>query len=555
MAKTLHFEDDQLIEMIRLREQEGLSNRKISTMLGCGSTTVDSFFLRQTYKEFWIEHDKKPLAAGVIRDPILNRVQHTGKRTILLCSAQNNTFVHTKLLETFKQYMKHNDAELMIGTFSYALRQNESSVKGSGWYDVKIRDYIVDKPIQLAKDLVFCGELNVIPTAVNPLSGFVGYGRGSSIIVPSVKQHMETTPTPKGMKRRFMYSTGAITQRNYIQRKAGQKGDFHHIFGALVVEICEDGSWFVRQLNAESETGCFYDLDTYYTPKGVQTGCRSAGLVPGDIHTNNLHKAVAKAILGIDVIRGERGTMDFKQFHDGKSAVEVLRPEYIPVHDTLDFAVRNSHNIDNPHFRYMQHIKDDDSIETEITNCGKFLASIEREYCLPAVVSSNHDRQLIRYMVSNVRNWAEDPVNAIFFLKTQLALYEAMKRGDRDWDPVEWNIRRLCPSVKKTYFLRQDESLDIAGSECGHHGDIGSNGARGSIIGFVKLGLKMVIGHAHTASIKDAVFQVGITCKDDPAYAKGASSWSWSFTVIYPNGKRAMITINIDKNGVAHWRR
>lgn len=555
MAKKINFETDELIEMIRLKEQEGLSNRKIAEVIGCGSTTVDSFFLRQTYKEFWIEHDKRPIASGVISDPIERRITHKGKRTILLCSAQNNTYVHTKLLESFKQFMKHNDAELMIGTFSYAHKQLESSVKGSGWYDVKIREYIVDKPIQLAEDLVFCGELNVIPTAVNPLSGFVGYGRGSSIIVPSVKQHMETTPTPKGVKRRYMYSTGAITQRNYIQRKAGQKGEFHHIFGALVVELCDDGSWFVRQINAESDTGCFYDLDTYYTPKGVKTRCNVAGLIPGDIHTNNIHRAVARAILGIDSLYLDRGVMEFIQLHDGRSAVEVLRPEYIPVHDTLDFKIRNSHNIDNPHFRFMQFIKDDESIEVEIENCGKFLTALEREYSLPAVVSSNHDRQLIRYMVSNVRNWSEDPVNAIFFLKTQLELYEAMARGDKGWDPVEWNIRRLCPDLRKTYFLRQDEELNIVGSDCGQHGDIGSNGARGSIQGFVKLGMKMVIGHSHTAGIKDAVFQVGITCKDDPDYAKGASSWSWSFVIIYQNGKRAMITVNIDKNGVAHWRR
>jgi hypothetical protein len=555
MAKPLYFEDDQLIEMIRLKEQEGLSNRKIAKEIGCGSTTVDSFFLRMTYKEFWESHDKDPIAKGDMTDPIERREPYNGKRTILITSAQNNTFIHTELLKTFKVFMEHNDAELMVGTFSYAQKKHERSVKGAGWYDQSIREYIKDKPVQLAPDLVFCGELNVSPTAVNPLSGFTGYGRGSSIIVPSVKQHLETTPTQKGLEPRLMYSTGTVTQRNYIQRKAGQKAEFHHIYGALVVELCDDGRWFVRQINAESETGNFYDLDKYYTPNGVRTGCSIAGLVPGDIHTNHIEIAIAKALFGMDVVRLPKGRMKFDRNNLGTSAMEILRPEHLAAHDVLDFAVRNHHNIDNPHFRFMQHIKAEESIEDEMMNVGEFLSALEYDFCTPVVVSSNHDRALIRYMIANVRNWAEDPVNAIFFLKTQLELYKAMERRDPDWDPVEWNIKRLCPKVKKTCFLRQDEQFSIAGSECGQHGDVGPNGSRGAINGFVKLGQKMVVGHSHTAAIKDALFQVGIVCGKNPSYAKGPSSWSWSFCIIYKNGKRTMVTMYIDKNGVAHWHR
>jgi hypothetical protein len=73
-----------------------------------------------------------------------------------------------------------------------------------------------------------------------------------------------------------MYTTGACTLRNYINRKAGQVATFHHVFGALYVEVAEDGKWFVRQIMAD-DSGAFYDLDVYYTPDfGAVVGYNAA---------------------------------------------------------------------------------------------------------------------------------------------------------------------------------------------------------------------------------------------------------------------------------------
>lgn len=542
---------DQLLEIIRLNDQEGLSSRAIGKIMECSHSTIARFLSRQTYQSFWESHDEKPMVGGSMVDPIDKRVQHTGSKTIIITSAQNNTHAHKNFLASIKQFMNHRSADFYISTCSYAKKAFQESTKGSGWYDKELRPYIIDHPIQLAPGLVFCGEMNISPTAANPLTGLNGYAKGNSAIFGATKQVLETLPAQKHKDPTFMYTTGSVTQRNYIQRKAGQKAEFHHIYGALIIEVTDDGQWFVRQVNCESATGHFYDLDTYYTPDGYSSGHDIEGLVPGDIHTNHLHPEIARATLGVDMNKVGNGVIDFQPY-EGESLVSALRPRYLMAHDILDFHVRNHHNIKDPHFRFKQFIKQDESIQAEIENVARLLSAMETPRTTPIVVSSNHDRALIRYIVDNVRDWASDPANALFFLRTQTAAYEAMA-DEKFFDPVSWNIKRINPKLK-TRFLRQDEEFNVAGIACENHGDTGPNGSRGGLNGFVKMGVRMCVGHSHTAAIKDGVFQSGVTCRKDLDYAKGPSSWSWSHTLIYPNGKRTIITMLLDKDNKAIWR-
>ena len=136
--------------------------------------------------------------------------------------------------------------------------------------------------------------MNILPTAVNPISGLQNYTNKDSAIIPHAKLQLESLPTPKFEPAKMMYTTGTVTQRNYVQMKAGQKASINHVFSALVVEIDSDGDWFVRQLVAESETGNFFDLGWYYTPDGKhqEPYCVEA-INWGDIHSAKLDKVVA----------------------------------------------------------------------------------------------------------------------------------------------------------------------------------------------------------------------------------------------------------------------
>lgn len=541
MGRKTVLEHDQLVEIIRLKTQEDLGSRAIAKMFGVGKSTINNFLSRLTHKEFWESYDVRPVAAGEIHTPEARREVLTGKRYVFT-SAQNNTFVHDKFLESLLHYCAENDAELIVSTFSYNLngfhnlqKFDEETEEGQDrgvWFDPKIRPYICDRPLQVAEDLVFCGELNILPTAVNPLSGLHNYTAINSAIVPHAKLQLESVPTPQGDNPKLMYTTGTVTQRNYIQMKAGQKAEWHHAFAALVVEIDEDGDWFARQLNCESDTGCFYDLGWYYTPKGRDELQHDISAVQlGDIHVDKLSEEVAELCWG----------------KSEDSVLGYLQPDKIFIHDVHDHARRNHHNMNDPYFLFKQFTAKKESVEEEVLRTTEVLEAISY-HGEAVVVESNHDLALERWLKE--QDYRRDPVNAVFFLKLQLENYEAMERGE-DLETFKTACYLVDSSaLRDVTFLTTDQSYRIHGIEMGQHGHNGANGARGSIAAFVKQGIKFNIGHSHSANIKDGVYQAGACMRvEDAGYTKGGSSWSISHIVTYANGKRAIITC---RNG--KWR-
>lgn len=88
------------------------------------------------------------------------------------------------------------------------------------------------------------------------------------------------------------------------------------------------------------------------------------------------------------------------------------------------------------------------------------------------------------------------------------------------------------------------ESLAIEGIQCGYHGHKGPNGAKGSIRNMRRIGEKTVIAHGHGPGINEGCYQVGHNAKASQPYAKGSpSSWMHTDCLIYPGGKRQLITI------------
>lgn len=533
--------DDIKVEVLRL-ESDGYSHRQIEAITGVAKSSISSFLKKESYKSWWEERKHKPVALGDVYNHLAEVEKLPGNRFILT-SAQNNTFVFDKLLQTLEVIKKDLDARLLVGTYSYnksgfqnlgkASQKNVQDNEGDIWFDPKIREYIYDKPALLAEGLHWRGELNILPTAVNPLSGMHSYTKECSGIFPHAKIMLESVPTHKTEPCKMLYTTGTVTKRNYVQKKAGQKASFHHVYGALLVEVDDEGDWFVRQLNCD-EDGVIYDLDKKYTPEGVEH-CRVAGVNWGDIHSEKLDPEVAEA-----------------SFYSPDSILNVLKPEYQFAHDVADFETRNHHNIRDPYFRFVRYTEGKDKVEEDIEKVARLLESIERPWCQTVVVESNHDLALQRWLKE--ADYKVDPANAVFFLECQLAQYKALEKGDKKFSIFEWAIKRCAPDISAR-FLRTDESFRICatkehkGIECGSHGHNGTNGARGSLASFIKLGARQNLGHSHTAAIRDGVYVAGVSANLDMGYNIGPSSWSNSHIVTYLNGKRAIITI---KNG--KWR-
>lgn len=515
----------------------------IARSLDVNKQTVQRFLGKKTHGDWWnsrgasspVKVDEVPEPPkGSLYDHYHDIKTLPGNRFILT-SAQNNTLVHTKFLDSLETMAKHINATVLVGTFSYNSNDGRQNLqKGGGdWFDERIKPYIVDEPIQLAKDLIWCGELNILPTAVNPLSGFHSYTKNASGIIPHAKVHLESLPTAKDEPVRILYTTGAVTQRNYLQKKAGQKASFHHIFGALLVEIDNDGDWFVRQLIAETESGEFYDLDTKYTPEGAFSTRGVEAINWGDIHAEKYDAKVYAASFG-----------------PNNSMIDVLHPKFQLVHDVLDMTARNHHNMNDPYFKFKAYCENKDWVEDDIAQVSRVLMMMQRPWCQTVIVESNHDLALERWL--KTADYKTDPANAVFFLDCQLATYKAIQNGSKTFSVFKYAMTQHNSELQHVRFLRTDESFMLCGAdgiECGAHGHLGNNGARGSINAYQKLGTRFNIGHSHSANIKDGVYQAGVSARLDMGYNKGGSSWSHSHIVTYQNSKRTIVTL---KNG--KWR-
>ena len=450
-------------------------------------------------------------------------------RYILTC-AQSGTKLHEPTWNALNALARHYRARLCVSTFSYSHRAEGSAKRNSGgndagleWYDPRIEAFVLDEMVALAPSLAFNGHMNILPTAVDPLSGMSNYNGRHSSIFPHAKVAMQSVPTMAGHPAKLQYTTGAATQINYIQKKAGQKAEFDHVFGGLLVEVNSAGEWWARQLVTDAR-GRMYDLDVVVMPDGeVVPSVGAAALVFGDLHAIHL--------------------VDHSRWADG-GMVDVLRPAVQVAHDILDFEARSHHNRRDPHKMFELHARGRESVEKELVGVGDLLRVMsERGRVL--VVNSNHDRHLERWLKE--ADWRTDPVNARFFVECQRAFLQAIHSGET-FDALKWAVQTYNP-VKGVRFLAPGSSYvvcrDVSGGvELGLHGDLGPGGARGSLRNLSRLGRKVVIGHSHSAGIFNGAYQVGVSADMNAfSYARGApGSWSHTDCVVYPNGKRALIT-------------
>lgn len=511
-----------------------LSNRDVAEQV-LGARSAES-----TVRRVWKKYQKQghykgvtgsnPIAGGSVKNPVSKRRQAVGKKFVIT-SAQNNTHIHEDFFRSLINYCDHNEAELMVSSFYYNKNGFQNGKREEAWFDDRIKPYLVNESVQLAKGLVFNGELNILPTARNPLSGFDTYNGDQSGIIPHVKMELQPLPSPKYDEARSLYTTGTVTKRNYIQQKAGQLAEWDHIFGAVVVEIAKDGTWFVRQLHAESGTGEFFDLTEKYTPKGVESGHHVSAIQFGDIHRDKLREEIA------DLCWNKEG-----------SVAHELTPEYMFLHDVHDHSRRNHHNIKDSYFLFKQFHSKQECVREEVANTVSLLEDMAQHPAEVVVVESNHDLALERWLKE--QDYRKDPVNSIFFLEMQLENYKTMQRGE-DLQ----TFKTACELVKgspfeNVTFLKTDEPFRLHGIEMGQHGNNGNGGARGSAQAFRKQGIKFNIGHSHAPLIKGGVYQAGACMLvEDARYAVGGSNWAVGHIITYQNGKRTIVTC---KNG--KWR-
>lgn len=454
----------------------------------------------------------------------------------IFTSAQNGTDVDIRFLRNLEAYAKYVNATIMVAGYTY---KTATGKEGADFHP-SIRKYLTTEPVQLADKLTFCAELDISPTQVDPLAGFETYTRDKWGVFPHPRVTLKSIPVMWTARPKLIMTTGTLTKRNYQQRKAGLKAEFHHVVGAVIVEVDTYGAVFARHLIAEKD-GSFQDLTTYVTDRAILTGMPVEAVTWGDTHPEMLDESVALGSWGLHSNDLSRGVVD------KNNILDVLRPRYQFFHDALDMRRRNHHSIDDPHKRFKDHQEGTDSVEEEVVNAAHFIEMTQRTWCQTYVIDSNHDRALLRWL--KTADYRSDPVNAVYFLKLQHAVYQNIADGNDDFLLVEHAFRETGCDIDQVTFLKNTDSFVICedaggGIECALHGDLGANGSKGHINAFSKMGPKANIGHTHSAAIFEGIYVAGHSCQRDMVYNRGGlTSWSPSHIVTYPNGKRALITM------------
>lgn len=459
----------------------------------------------------------------------------------ILTSAQNNTDVDLKFLRNLQAYARYVDAKILIAGYTYNKSLFEDHRKEEAVFHPAIVPYLVDVQTNIGDKLLFCAEMNILPTQTDPLSGFETYTRSRWGVFPHPRVTLKSIPVMWNAPPKIIMTTGSITKPNYVAKKAGLKAEFHHVIGAVIVEIDADGDVFARHLIAEKD-GSFQDLNNYVGSGIVYHDCTVEAITWGDIHPELLDPDTARGSWGIDAGDLSRGVIN------EENLVDTLEPRYQFFHDALDFRRRNHHSVGDPHVRYEAYHRAADSVEEEVNEAALFLEVTQRSGCTSVVVDSNHDRALLRWL--KTADYRSDPVNALYFLTLQKAMYQAIADGDEGFLLAEFAFRNSGAEIDDVMFLKNTDSLTICNGaiECALHGDLGANGAKGHVNAFAKMGPKANVAHTHSAAIFEGIYVAGHSCKRDMGYNRGGlTSWSPSHIVTYPNGKRAIITMQGSK--------
>lgn len=489
------------------------------------------------------EYSKRPLVgggAGIVEQKSKWPAKGEVKRYICT-SAQNNTHIELDFWNDLLALAEHYTAEILVGTFTYnqnnfgklAVKRGKEPIKQRDlWYDPHVEPFINDKRVELGAGLVWCGEMNILPTAVDPLEALETYSHRKSAIFPHAKLAMRSIATMQGEGAKLNYTTGTVTVRNYIQKKEGLKAEHHHRFAALVVEVDHNGHWCVRQVGYSSKTREIQDLNILVKDgKIISKKATVEAITFGDLHATVADDTVVE--LSMDML-------------------DVLKPKFTFLHDVLEGASINRHQIKepNPHRAFHRWLRGYHRVGAELESTAALLRRYLRPYSQTIVPDSNHDGWWLKNWLAKF-DYRVDPANAELFLKLQCYMYAEIRQGR---EPLEVNItERAFEEVglhkSDIRFLLPDESFIICDRkiECGMHGHLGPNGQQGSPSNLNKIGRRANTAHTHSAGIWNGLYVAGTSSKLRWDYTFGPSSWTQSHVVTYSNGQRTIITMYAGK--------
>ena len=433
--------------------------------------------------------------------------------------AQNATGIFQPFLDSLKTYRRERRARLVVikGRYKNPTSQWSAQNQDHEWWDSALDPYLADHRHAFSENLICYADVKIQPTNRRPLNGYEVFAGQASGIFGHTTRALECIPTAKRMPR-VLATTGAITVPNYVDSRAGKLAEAHHIFGALIVELHDNGRYHMRHVTA-CRDGSFTDLDRVYTPTGSHKAPPALALVPGDIHVRLEDKQATAA------------------FED---AMRRLRPLNTAYHDVFNMSVRGHHVSKSFKTRHAQAgllVRDEVQEAVEwVDERGRRFPDTKHH-----VIPSNHHDHLDKWLEEYVEK--NDQLNSEFYHWCKHRMYEEYDAAQDKFPGALELCARDMSDRTNVHYLDQDEPLTIEDVELGFHGHIGTNGARPGKNTYAALGVKSITAHTHVAWIRDGNFNPGVLGRLNQGYNHLPSGWIQGMVPMYADLKRCVLLI------------
>ena len=433
--------------------------------------------------------------------------------------------LHSKSFESVLSYCAKEKAELIL------LPMN-AHVRGGGeqpdHYDPILKPYLKHFATSYAFNRnIKAVELHLNPQQIQPLTGIsrirgrdqafsdgiqhlIKNNTKCSLIVAHSKQNMEVKATGNNSVPRIIHTTGSITTPDYRANRIGAIASEDHVLGGLILEVSDD-EFYITQIQFNPQDGTFVDkYATRFYPDGKTKQERAEAFVQGDIHPGMESEAALKA---------------------WKEVCDIAKPKRVFLHDWQD-GLSISHHTENR--KITKSLRPDlfNTIDSELAYAQKVLKKVASDMPKDAeivLVASNHSEHLRKYLEEG-RYFKDCSEN----YKTGHRMVVEILDGI---DPLK---SRLDPDSRFTWLDRNTDYI-VEGTQCGSHGDVGQNGARGSLAQHESVNSSSMTAHTHTPGIYHGAYVVGHSSTDRHGYNNGPSTWLTASGMIYKGGHKQLI--------------
>lgn len=447
------------------------------------------------------------------------------KKVYLITSAQSNTAINDKMLDSMELYAEEHDAEILIIPLKYNVDQTWFGIHRTHTWANRTLPYLNASNHDLCKTLTYRGDIKIRPTVKWPLSSKAPLSGLNSAIYGSPKIHQESQPTLQGDSSKLLLTTGSLTKKNYTDTDSGKHGEHYHQYGFVVVEIQDDNIFHVRQVEV-NKNGSFDDL-FYHVEKGeITRNTEIEGIVLGDVHF---------------------ATVDETALDTTFDLMKKLKPKHVILEDVFDGQSCNPHNLDDPDVQTMLEFQGGNDLEEELDDLKEKLSRFEK-FDNVVVVRSNHDLFLERFLK---RDWRKLPTmkNGLIYMELKAKMFRAFKSGKVWKGVIPTLVNEWFPKYKA---LGYDELYYIKHFAVFNHGEKGSNGSRGGgaknwakftsgVDGHRERGV--ITAHTHTPSRYGNSICVGHLLLPQDYTVGSPSSWMQSNAIVHKSGKAQQIHI------------